>query len=187
MNDTLSTIATRYSCRDYSHRTVTDAVLNTIAQAAIQAPSGMNRQNWHIIVVKNQELLAQMEGEGLHILSTLEDKSLYERIMSRGGKLFYNAPCMILIAVKQAYPPGAETMDCGIVAQNVVLAATSLGVDNVHCGFTGLAFAGSRAAEFKEKLKFPECYECGIGVLLGYANQPVPPHTPDQGKITIIE
>ncbi|MGI6403288.1 MAG: nitroreductase family protein [Oscillospiraceae bacterium] len=187
MNETLKTIAERYSCRDFNGVMPSDEDLRAITQAAIQAPSGTNRQHWHVIVVKNQQLLSQMEAEGLKMLAAMEDQSYYQRIMSRGGKLFYHAPCMILIAVKEAYPKGAELIDLGIVAQNVSLAATSLGIANVHCGLVGLAFAGDKACEFKTKLKFPEGYECGLGVLLGYANTVTPPHQPNQEKITWIE
>lgn len=40
-------------------------MLQTIAEAAIQAPSGMNRQAWRVIVVKDKELMQDMESEGL--------------------------------------------------------------------------------------------------------------------------
>ena len=187
MNDTLRTIAERFSCRSFTDKQPEDKYLHAIAEAAIQAPSGMNRQCWHVIVVKNENIIAEMEAEGMNVLSSMEDKSMYHRILSRGGKLFYHAPCMIVIAIKQAYPKGAELIDCGILAQNIVLAATSLGIASLHCGFVVLAFAGERAAEFKNKLKFPEGYECGMGILLGYAKETAPPHVPNQEKITIIE
>ncbi|HML37773.1 MAG TPA: nitroreductase family protein [Bacillota bacterium] len=187
MNDTLKTIAGRYSCRSYTDQLPEDEKLMAIAQAGIQAPSGMNRQGWQVIVVKDKNLIDEMEAEGMKILSGMGDKSMYERIMARGGKLFYNAPCMIVVAIKEAFPKGAELIDCGILAQNIVLAATSLGIANLHCGFVGLAFAGGKAADFKRRLKFPEGYECGMGVLLGYAANTAEPHLPDQEKITVIE
>lgn len=187
MNSTLKTIAERFSCRDFSDKMVVSEDIDAIAQAAIQAPSGMNRQNWHVIVVKNKEIISEMETEGMNFLSSMEDQSILQRILDRGGKLFYNAPCMIIVAIKEAFPKGAELIDCGILAQNAVLAATSLGVANLHCGFVGLAFAGGKGAEFKKRLNFPEGYECGMGILLGYANTIAPPHTPNQEKITVIE
>jgi len=187
MNETLKNIAERFSCRDYSDKIPSDEHLGLIAQAAIQAPSGMNRQQWQVIVVKNRDLILEMEAEGIKTLSSMPDQSMYQRIMARGGKLFYNAPRMIVIAIKEGYPKGAELIDCGILAQNIVLAATSLGINSVHCGFTLLAFAGNKASYFKEKLQFPEGYECGMGILLGYANTPGAPHAPNQEKITVIE
>ena len=186
MNDTLRAIAERYSCRDFTDEPPSDEQLAAIAQAAIQSPSGVNRQYWHVVVVKNRELIADMDAEGMRILSEMDSAS-HERMMSRGGSLFYNAPTMIVVAIKQAQPPGAELYDCGILAQNVALAATSLGLDNLICGLTIYAFAGDKAAEFKARLGFPDGYECGLAVLLGHAKTPSTPHVPDQAKITIID
>ena len=187
MNETLKNIAERFSCRDFSDRIPKNEYLDIIAQAAIQAPSGMNRQHWQVIVIKNRDIISEMEFEGMGILSSMQDKTMYQRIMSRGGKLFYNAPCMILVAIKEAFPKGAELIDCGILAQTIALAATSLGIDNLHCGFAQMAFAGEKALALKKKLKFPEGYECGLAVLLGYANTSSSPHCPNQEKITVIE
>ena len=186
MNDVLKAIAQRFSCRNFTGQIPKEEDLAAIAQAAIQSPSGMNRQGWQVIIVKDKCLLDEMEAEGMRVLSSFSDPSIYQRIMDRGGKLFYNAPCMIVLAVKEADPKGAEQFDCGITAQNIVLAAESLGLASLHCGLAVLAFAASKADEFKRRLKFPEGYECGIGVLLGYAKSKAAPHTPNQDKITVI-
>lgn len=187
MNETLSVIAKRYSCRDFKPEIPPDEILQAIAEAAIQAPSGMNRQAWRVIVVKDQDLIKDMESEGMAYLAGMEDNSSYTRIMNRGGKLFYGAPCMIVVPIDPAqYAPAL--IDCGILCQNITLAAASLGIASIMCGFTGLAFAsGLRLEEFSKRLGFPEGYAFGCSVLLGYAQTERPPHVPDKGKITFIE
>ncbi|MDR2090316.1 MAG: nitroreductase family protein [Clostridiales bacterium] len=187
-NETLETIAKRYSCRAfYPDRSVADCDLAAIAAAGLRAPSGMNRQNWQIITVKNKELIAEMEAEGMRVLSGFEDKSVYNRIAARGGRLFYGAPCLIMLSVKEAFPNGAEMIDLGIAAQNIALAAASLGIANCHCGLAAFCFAGSKREEFKRKLKFQEGYECGLAVLLGYAKEQSAPHAIDCNKAVVIE
>ncbi len=187
MNETLEVIAERYSCRDFKDEMPSDELLRSIAQAAIQAPSGMNRQAWRVIVVKDKELTRDMEAEGMSFLSNMEDKTAYNRIMERNGQLFYGAPCMIVVPIDpEQYGPAL--IDCGILCQNIVLAATSLGIANVMCGYAGLAFAsGLRAEEFSRRLGFPEGYAFGCSVLLGYANTKRPPHIPDESKISFVE
>lgn len=187
MNETLRVIAKRYSCRDFKNDMPSDEILRAITEAAIQAPSGMNRQAWRVIVVKDKDLIQDMESEGMAYLAGMEDKSSYNRIMERGGRLFYGAPCMIVVPIDPAqYAPAL--IDCGILCQNITLAATSLGIANIMCGFAGLAFAsGTRAAEFTKRLGFPDGYAFGCSVLLGYANTEKPPHVPDHDKITFIE
>jgi nitroreductase len=163
-----------------------DELLQAIAQAAIQAPSGMNRQAWRVIVVKNRDLMQEMESEGMRYLAGREDKASYNRIMECGGRLFYGAPCMIVVPIDpNQYAPAL--VDCGILCQNIALAATSLGIANIMCGFAGLAFAsGLRAEEFSKRLGFPDGYAFGCSVLLGYANSSKPPHVPDMEKIAFV-
>ena len=186
--NTIEAIHTRYSCRAFTDRRPSDEDLRTIAEAAVAAPSGMNRQLWRIVVVKNEELLRDLGIEGMKNLAAYPDKGAYDRIMSRGGKLYYNAPCMIVVPIAKAEKADAELFDCGIVAENIALAATSLGIDNLICGLAAFSFAGEKRAEFIRRLEFPDGYEIGIAVLLGYAaNLGGKPHEPDLSKIRIID
>lgn len=182
MNETLHTIAKRYSCRAYEDRLPEKEKLEAIAMAAVQSPSGMNRQPWQVIVITNKPFIEEMDAEGMRMLAEARDKSAYERIMGRGGKVYYNAPCMFLI-LKQ---PGTD-MDSGIVSENIALAATSLGLGNVICGMAAFPFAGPKGDSFKQRAGFPEGWEFGIAVLVGYEKEPGTPHKPDTSKIRFVE
>jgi nitroreductase len=184
--NTLQAIATRYSCRDFDGRLPDEADLQKIAEAGVQAPSGMNRQQWRVVVITNAALLAEMEAEGLRVMQSMPDPSLYERILARGGKLFYGAPCLIALPIAEANPPGAEYFDAGILAENIALAATDLGLASCLCGFTAFCFAGAKGAEFMARLGFPEGYGIGLGVLIGYEKAAGLPHAPDLGKISFV-
>ncbi|MDR2731404.1 MAG: nitroreductase family protein [Treponema sp.] len=183
MNETLKTIAERYSCRDFADTALTDEQIKVIVEAGLAAPSGMNRQPWHIIIVTDKGLIEELDTEGVGILASADDKSVYERIMSRGGKLFYNAPCMVVVASEGPQP---AAMDCGILSQNVALAAHSLGLGSVICGMAGIPLSGPRGDEFKKRLRFPDSYCFGIAVLAGIAKSTKAPHELDMGKVTYI-
>lgn len=185
--DTLESIHARYSCRAFANQMPGDEALRAVAHAAIAAPSAMNRQPWQVIVLKNPELLAELEAEGMQNLAALPDKSIYKRIQSRGGKLYYNAPCMVLVAVESTNDR-AELLDCGIVTENIALAATSLGMDTLICGLASFSFSGEKGESFKKRLCFPDGYDLGIAVLLGYAANPGGvPHEPDENKIIWVD
>jgi nitroreductase len=187
MNETLNSIFTRYSCRKFSDKMPTAEELQTIAKAAVAAPSGLNRQLWQVIILTNKELMNDLETEGLEALKSMPDKSTFERIQSRGGKLFYNAPCMMIVAIKANTPQDAELFDCGILAENACLAAASLGINSCMCGLTAFSFAGNRREEFKQRLGFADGYEIGIGILLGFAETEGKPHELDLSKISFVE
>jgi len=75
-----------------------------------------------------------------------------------------------------------------MVVQNIALAATSLGIESLICGLATFSFTGEKGAELKRLLAFPEGYELGLAVLLGYAASPGgKPHTLDLSKISVIE
>lgn len=181
MNEVLQTIQKRYSCRSFEDRGVEQEKLEAIALAAVQAPSAMNQQPWEIIVIKNKDLIDEMDRAVMEMLSKQEDKAMYERILSRGGKLFYNAPSMFIVAKRDN-----KDLDCGIVTENIALAATSLGLGNVICGMMRLVFQTSKSEYYKEKL-FPNGYEFGMSVLVGYASGEGTPHQIDTSKIKYID
>jgi nitroreductase len=184
MNETLKTIAERYSCRDFADTALTDEQIKAVVEAGLAAPSGMNRQPWHIIIVTDKGLIEELDAEGVGILASADDKSVYERIMSRGGKLFYNAPCMVVVASEG---PQAAAMDCGILSQNVTLAVHSLGLGSVICGMAGIPLSGPRGDELKKRLRFPDGYCFGIAILAGTAKSTKAPHELDTGKVTYIK
>lgn len=181
MNETLKTIGARYSCRSYTGEAVEKEKVEAIALAAVQSPSGMNRQPWKIIVIQDKALIDEMDASAMALLAAQEDKSAYERMMSRGGRLYYNAPCMFVIA-KEA----GTDLDCGIVSENIALAASSLGLGNVICGMARMSFETEKGEEYKEKI-IPAGYEFGVAVLVGYAVNPEgTPHVPDLDKIVYL-
>lgn len=181
MNETLLTIAKRYSCRAYDGRMPERKALEAIALAAVQSPSAMNRQPWEIVVIADKALVDEMDAAGMAILAQAEDKTTYERMMQRGGKLFYNAPCMFLIK-KQ---PGTE-MDIGIVSENISLAAEALGLASVICGMAAIPFSGDKGAEFAKKVGLVDGWEFGVAVLVGYAKGEGKQHEPNMTKIHYI-
>lgn len=181
MNETLQTIANRASCRAFNGVLPEKTKLEAIALAAVQSPSAVNSQPWEIVVITDKVFIEEMENAGMQVLEAAEDKSFYERIMSRGGKLLYNTPCMFMILKKA----GSE-MDCGIVAENIALASTSLGLGNVIAALPGLAFKGPKGPELMEKIGFPEGYEFGITVLIGEAAELGTQHAVDMSKVRFM-
>lgn len=182
MNEILNTICQRYSCRAYDGRLPEKEKLEALALAAVQSPSAMNRQPWQIIVITNKSLIEDMDAEGMRILAEAEDKTTYDRFMSRGGTLFYNAPCIYLV-LKQT----GTDRDAGIVSENITLAATSLGLGSVICGMAAIPLNGPKADEYKKKLGICDGWEFGIAVLVGYGKTENAPHTPDISKIRFVE
>jgi len=184
MNETLKNIAGRYTCRDFKDTPLTEQQIEELVKAALAAPSAMNLQPWHVVMVTDKALVDELNAEGMSILKDAEDQSMYERMMSRGGKMFYNAPCLVIVL-----SDGSKwgTFDCGILCQNVVLAAESLGLGTCIVGMAGIPLSGPKAAEYAKRLSFPEGHTFAIGILVGEINSGKDPHEHDRNKVSYVK
>ena len=183
MNQTLRNIAERYSCRDFSGSPPTDEQISNLVDAALAAPSARNLQPWHIVVIKDKAIIEELDDAGMKILAADEDKTAYDLFMERGGKLFYNVPCMFVILHDGS---SWGMLDSGILGQNIVLAAESLGLGTCYLGMASVPLRGPRKDEFAQRLKFPEGYEFAVGIAIGAVKSGKAPHEPDSSKVTYI-
>jgi len=183
MNETLKNINQRYTCRDFKTTPLSDDQIEQLVIAALAAPSARNLQPWHVVVVTDKAIIEDFDAEGMDIVSKYEDKSTYDLFKSRGGKMFYDAPCLVLVL-----SDGSKwgTLDSGILCQNVVLAAESMGLGTCIVGMAGVPLNGPRAKEYAERLNFPKGYEFAIGVLVGEINSGKEPHEHDRNKVSYV-
>jgi len=182
MNETIKTIMGRYSCRNFSPAPITDEQLDVLVKAALASPSAVNRQPWHIIAITDKALLDEMDAYILKGIKA-ENPDWYNRMKERGGKIFYDAPCLILIAKDDS---DYATLDAGIVSQNVALAAHALELGNVICGMARMVFDGPRGDEFKKRASIPEGYVFGMSVCVGTVLSGKEPHDLDMAKVTYV-
>jgi nitroreductase len=145
----------------------------------------MNRQPWKLIVVSDRAALAQIDQTGMDNLKEI-DEAGHSRVQGRGGRLLYNAPAMIIIAIDSTPAPYPASMDAGIVAAHLALAATSLGLDTCIAAMPRMAFRAD-SADSLAATYLPEGFEFAVSVLIGYAvTSGGAQHEPDFTKITYL-
>jgi len=182
-NEVLKAIATRNSCRDFSGEPLTDAQVEALADAALAAPSAMNAMPWHIIAITNKPMLDELDEACIARIAET-NPGWHEKMKERGGKVFYNAPCLFIIAKNDSdWAP----LDAGIVTQNIALAAHSLGLGNVICGMARLGFEGDAGVDWIKRVQIPEGYSFCMSVCIGTANKDKAPHELNREKITYIQ
>ena len=185
-NEVLQTIKSRYSCRGYTGELVDKELLQAIGEAALASPSSRNTQHWRVIIINNKALMDEMNDAAMAVLKADPDQSTYERIMERGGRIYYNAPCMVLV-LKTPDAHDEAPLDCGILAQSVALAAQSLGLGNVIARMCETAFVSDRGEEFKQRVGWEAGYTFGIGILIGYPDNKKDPHELEHDKLRFVE
>ncbi len=156
--DFTEVIESRYSCKKYGPRPVSDAQLNAILAAGRVAPTAKNLQEQRIYVARSAEALAKI------------DKITPCR---------YGAPTVLVVAYNKesvfTYPGGKRNSgieDASIVATHMLLAARSAGVDSCWVNFFD---PDQLAAE----LGLPENEEILMLLDLGFAAEgagPLPNH-----------
>lgn len=175
-NQVVETIMARRSIRKYKAEPVSREVMTQILDCGINAPNGQNKQSWEIRVVDNPELLAEMSkamGEAHPQVSMAKD-------------CFRGAPVMVFIARDLSYDFSAY--DCGLMAQNMMLSAWSMGVGSVCLGSPVRFLTDNELCKpLVEKLGFSEGYELSLCVGFGYADEAPNAKPRDKGKYRFVD
>lgn len=185
MNEVLNTIKTRFACRTYQNKPIEFEKIEAITTAGLHAPSAFNGQPWHIIAISDKTVMDEINYYVMGLLRDEDDLANHDLIDESNEKPYYNAAAMFLV-LKQSQKSKWVDTDCGTVVQNMALTATSLGLGSVIVAMAETAFTGPRADEFKQKVKWPDGYEFGMGMLAGYVAVAKEPHAIDKNKVTYI-
>ncbi|MCI8613098.1 MAG: nitroreductase family protein [Clostridia bacterium] len=127
MNATIRTLLERRSVRSFdTAKKAEERVLTEIVKAGAYAPSAMNRQAWHFTVIENSRILLDLNAAVKSIASQSEEERIRSRSTDDTYNFYYNAPALIVVSMSDnaLYP----REDTGCCMQNMMIAATSLGV-----------------------------------------------------------
>lgn len=134
-NQTLETIFNRKSVRKYTTQPVGKDKLEMLVRAGMAAPSSKDRRPWEFIIVTDRELLDTL-GNGLPLARML--KETQQAIVVCGD------------TIKSS---NAWFLDCSAAAQNILLAAQSMGLGGV---WTAAFPYPDRMKIIQETLKLPD-------------------------------
>lgn len=178
--EVLQAITNRRSHRVYKKEQLPEDVLSAILKAGLEAPSARNRQPWHFSVVQDADLIQEVHDEAARNMAASGRPGFKDPEF----QIFYHAPAVIFIfGDKEFY---WTHVDCGIAAENMVLAAEGLGVGSVILGLPLPAFKGDRADELRSRLECPEGYDFVVAVALGYASDQKEAHDLREENISRI-
>lgn len=118
-NPTLETIFRRRSIRKYTGQPVEPEKLDLLLQAAMAAPSAMNCKPWEFVVVTDPEKLSQFRKR-----LVFGNRNAHAAIVVCGNPRLSANPAARLF----------WQQDCSLAAENILIAATSLGLGTVWVG-----------------------------------------------------
>ena len=173
-NAAIENIMSRRSIRNYKQQAVSREVLNQIMECGINAPNGQNKQSWEVRVVENPELQNEIKA----LMATVGGE--------RAAGCFYNAPVWVFIARDKGYDFSAY--DCGLMAENMMLAANALGVGTVCLGSpVRYILLAEGNEQVLSKLGFSEGYELSLCISMGYPDETPEAKPRDLSKVKFVD
>ena len=161
VNPVLSSIMARRSVRKYLDKPVEHEKLEIVALAGINAPSARNWQNWTVRIVEDQKLIADVKD------------------MCR------NAPNLICVCAPTS---GSFDLDAGLLGQNMMLAAQSLGLGTcIQTGPVRFLTTDEKAKAFRESLDIPADYKLLYIIAIGYPDEKPDAKPRDASKVKYIK
>ncbi|MBQ9138918.1 MAG: nitroreductase [Alistipes sp.] len=178
----IEAIHARRSIRQYKDTPVEDSKLMEVAKAGIAAPNAMNRQAWAVRVVNSREWI---DGCTAAFVPTVQGTPMGEHLLTPDFKnMFRNAPAVIFVAAEPSLFAG---VDCGIMAQNMMLAAYELGLGTCCLG-SPVPFMNSDAGKpFLQSLNLPDGYTLQYAIAIGYPDQNPEAKPRDESKIQFVK
>ncbi len=155
----IKNIMTRTSVREYTNEAVSKADIETILRAGMAAPTAVNKQPWHFVVVTDREQLNALAAA------------------NRGTGMAAKAPLAIVVCgdmqkTLSGIGQGFWVQDCSAATENILLAANALGLGGV---WTGLYPNEERANAVRDVVKAPEHIVPLCVIVIGHpADTPTP-------------
>lgn len=183
MNDAIKNIMTRRSTREFKKEQISDKDLETILECARYAPSGIDTQPWHFVVVQNRELIEEMSKLCFRENKKkgfwwYQDEDYYSP--------FYDAPTVIFV-LKELDKSDWINIDCSLATENIVLAANALGLGSCILADAMTLFDEKFKDEYYKKLHIREGYAPHIAVSIGYSNDELGEKEVKRDNVDIIK
>ncbi|MCD6512806.1 MAG: nitroreductase family protein [Thermoplasmata archaeon] len=179
-NAVMECIKTRRSIRRYKGDEIPPDIIERIIDAGRYAPSAENRQPWRFIVVTDRQFISELSDVIKRNIDYIlrrkrkfrkkykeleeEDTLFFLNAVRNSSRdiIFYNAPAVIFVLTQ---PKAFNLESCAAAAQNMMLAAWSMGIGSCWIGFAKFLELDK---EYMEKLGVPEGYEIAACISFGY-------------------
>lgn len=151
----------RRSIRHFAPVSISRDTLDRLICHGINAPNGRNLQAYELRIVDDAALLAQISEAVKH------DNP---KEAQTDGSIFFDAQCVVFIANDTTYD--MSQVDCGLLGENVILSAWSLGIGSCCMAHpVRLMKSSPSCAPCLERLGFSQGYNLLYCIALGYPQE----------------
>jgi nitroreductase len=171
----MEAIRGRRSVREYTATPLDRGELEALLDAAVQAPSAMNRQSWAFLVIEDQVLLKRYSDRIKPlVLASLAESPLppafAKTLADPAYHIFHGAPALIVVFARSV--DRFATIDCCLAGQNLMLAAYGRGLGSC---WIGLAEEWLNHDAVRDELGVPRNWTAIAPIIVGHPKGPVAP------------
>lgn len=171
----LDAIFTRRSVRAYRPHVIDESTVRSLLDAAVQAPTAMHVEPWEFVIVQDPAMLKRLSDcakekwrevaahyRDLHARGeSPASRVSAERLADPDFSIFYDAGTLIVICAR---PAPFAAADCWLAAENLMLAASALGLGTC-C--VGSAIPALNDPQTKADLEIPADVEAVAPIVVG--------------------
>ena len=184
-NAVIRAIMDRRSVRKYKPEPVPKEMLDVILRCGINAPNAMNEQRWEVRVTENKDFI---DGVTKVFVESAKDDERVQKMVEDPNfrNMFRNAPTVIFVAGK--VDETSSPIDCGLLGENIMLAAQSMGLGTCCLGSAaGFLKSNPGAANYLKQLAFSDGYELLYAIAIGYPDESPEAKPRDVSKVRYID
>jgi nitroreductase len=157
----LDLIRARRTVRAFTAEPITNEQLDALLEAAMYAPTRLNRQPWRFVVLRDQHIKNEI-AEALRVRPYIEQ-----------------ADTLIVAAADTTLSP-VWLMDVSAAIENMLLAATALGLGGAWVGAPDTVIWTMMEERLRDWLRIPAEVRPVALVALGHPAETPDPHTADE-------
>ena len=182
-NTIIKNIKERRSIRNFEEKKIDKEELKEIIQAGKYAPSPTNDQPWKFIVITKKEMIQELSNQIRKELKKLLKWSFIKKFkikqlrnidilkfifvvaFSKTDMIFFNAPALVLILTQDKL---FYDESCACCAQNMMLAANSIGIGSCWIGFASVLGLNKKILE---NIGIPDNQHISAAIIFGYPRE----------------
>ena len=178
----IDAIMSRRSIRQYKDTPVERELLQKIAECGVNAPNAMNKQEWEVRIVDDQNYLNEVTG-----LMKVDMPFFVKSDDPNFRNAFRNATAIIAVACPDD-SMGMTLINVGLMGENMCLAAQDLGLGTcVMAGPSAFLTSNEKAKPYLDKLGFSEGYKLRYVLGVGYPDEMPDAKPRDLSKIKFVD
>jgi nitroreductase len=162
-------ILARHSVRAYAPDGLDHSTIQTLLEAAVRAPTAMHEEPWAFVVVQDHALLQRLSNQAKPIFveevrhrNSHGTRHSFDHLTRPDFNIFHGADTLIIICSRPTSP--FVVADCWLAAENLMLAASALGLGSC---VIGSAVAALNIHKVKAELGIPDEYNVIAPVVVG--------------------